>query len=95
MRGFFLSSIKRLDSSFAGLFDGAVRNGDEPGTSETGGRTFADHYGWIYSTQQVAEFERISLEQSYELPILQYLNDLVYIKAKRDYDNEMIEKLKR
>ena len=95
MRCFFLSCIKRLDQQFSGLFEESISNGNDPGTSANGSGSFSEYYGWIYSTEQVAEFERISLEQAYELDILQYLNDLVYIKAKRKEEEKQIEKLKK
>ena len=95
MRGFFLSCLKRLGQQFSGLFEESIPNGNDPGTVANGSGSFSEHYGWIYSTEQVAEFERISLEQAYELGVLQYLNDLVYIKAKRKEEEKQIEKLKK
>jgi hypothetical protein len=95
LRGFFLSCLKRLDNQFPGLFEEPIPNGNDTGTVANGSGSFSEHYGWIYSTEQVAEFERISLEQAYELDILQYLNDLVYIKAKRKEEEKQIEKLKK
>ena len=81
-----------MDASFEALYDVGTGEGDETGGS---GNTFANNYGWIYSTEQVAELERITLDEAYELPILQFLNDLVYLKAKSDNEQKMIEKLKR
>lgn len=34
----------------------------------------------------VSEFEAISLDAVWNLPVLQFLNDLVYIKKKREFD---------
>ena len=34
----------------------------------------------------VSEFENISLDQAWNLPTLQFLNDLTYIKLKIQYD---------
>lgn len=45
-------------------------------------------YGWQYSATEVAEHERITLDQAYSLPIIQALNDLTYIKAKAKYEAE-------
>jgi hypothetical protein len=41
----------------------------------------------------VAEFERITLEQAYDLSTLQYLNDLVYINEKQKNERKMMEEL--
>jgi hypothetical protein len=39
----------------------------------------------------VAEVERITLDQAYELPIMQYLNDLAYLKAKAANDKMLLK----
>ena len=41
----------------------------------------------------MAEFERISLEQAYELMTLQFVNDLVYINEKQKNEKKMIEEM--
>ena len=38
----------------------------------------------------VSEFENISLSDVWELPTLQFLNDLVYIKLKTEMDADYI-----
>jgi hypothetical protein len=53
-----------------------------------------DIYGWIYQTTIVAEHERIELDRVYDLPAVQFLNDLAYIKAFRDYEKQQINNLK-
>jgi len=40
----------------------------------------------------VSEFENISLGEVWELPPMQFLNDLTYIKYKNDWDAEVIRK---
>lgn len=53
---------------------------------------FNKRYGWIYSASQVAEYERITLEQAFALPVRQALNDLKYLKEKAKYEAEQIKK---
>ena len=53
---------------------------------------FNKRYGWIFSASQVAEYERINLEQAFKLPIRQALNDLSYLKAKALYESEQIKR---
>ena len=53
---------------------------------------FNKRYGWIYSASRVAEYERITLEQAFALPIRNALNDLVYLKAKDKYEQEQLNK---
>ena len=43
----------------------------------------------------MAELERITLEQAYELTTLQYLNDLVYINEKQKNEKKMIDELNK
>lgn len=53
---------------------------------------FNKRYGWIYSASKVAEYERITLDEAFSLPIRQALNDLTYLKAKDKYEAEQIKK---
>jgi hypothetical protein len=39
----------------------------------------------------VAAFERITLEEAYELPTLQFLNNLAYLKSKSEYEAEQLK----
>ena len=55
---------------------------------------FNKRYGWIYSATQVAAHEGIPLDQAYKLPIIQALNDLMFLKAKGKYEVEQLRKSK-
>lgn len=85
-----MQRIREIDGQFAALFD---KGDDEDGEISEGGKghieQFNKYYGWLYQTVIVAEHERITLDQAYELPIMQYLNDLVYIGAKRQLDEAL------
>jgi hypothetical protein len=50
-------------------------------------------YGWIYQATIIAEHERINLEEAFELPTIQALNDLSYIKAKNSFDREQMKQI--
>lgn len=41
----------------------------------------------------VSEFENISLNEVWNLGVFQFLNDLSYLKMKREIDNEAEKKL--
>lgn len=56
------------------------------------GDVFNKRYGWIYAASQVAEYERIPLDDAYGLPIRQALNDLAYLKAKSKYEIAQLKK---
>lgn len=59
--------------------------------AEAQGNMFNKRYGWIYSASQVAEYERITNDQAFGLPIRQAFNDLAYLKAKSKYDAEQLK----
>jgi hypothetical protein len=85
-----LRSIQRVNKSFTTLF--GITEGEERG-SESDSSEFDKSYGWIYNAQMVAEFERIKLDDAWELPVLQFLNDLSYLKVKRKLDADQQAKL--
>ncbi len=88
-----MSSIQRLDKEFSGLFQGG---NDEGGNDNTRGRDDGDSfmrvYGWIYQATLIAEHEKIKLDEVYNLPTLQALNDLAYLKSKNAHDREQMKK---
>lgn len=49
-------------------------------------------YGWIYQATLIAEHEKIKLDDVYNLPTIQALNDLAYLKSKTAHDREQIKK---
>lgn len=79
----FIKVISDLDSNFKGLYEEVDEQMEEQ--SVRGGSRFVEFYGWHYCVKIVAEHEMIPLDQAYELPCMQFLNDLSYLKAERDY----------
>lgn len=81
----FTESYMQLLKSYAGLFEitDEVMEGEpsEP-------HPFQEQYGWVYSTKAVADFEGITLNEAYDLPIIQALNDLAYLKSYKAYQDE-------
>jgi hypothetical protein len=88
-----LSRLQELDKSFEGLF-GSRDDGEEldeiPSRSSVS--NFMRDFGWIYQASLVAEFERIPMEEVYDIPTIQFLNDLSYLKAKNEYEAEQLKK---
>lgn len=89
----FMESFNDLVLSYSGLFE--QKELDPDATEEEiearekeqalAVHPFIDRYGWIFSAKQIATFEGIALDQAYELPIIQALNDLAYLKEEVDY----------
>ena len=46
-------------------------------------------FGWQYNAVSVRELEGISLDAAWELPYIQFLNDLAYIKAYQAHMKEL------
>lgn len=85
----FLNLINVIDKKYPLLFESTGGEDDE---SQMGiEQVFSKYYGWIFSTTQVAEHERITLDATFELPVLQYLNDLAYLKMKGKVEKKQIE----
>lgn len=83
----FTDSLNNLIASYPGLFPPPPkpRPGEELPKEEKP-HPFLEQYGWIFSATQVADHEKIKLDDAYELPIMQALNDLAYLKGKQEYD---------
>jgi hypothetical protein len=88
-----LSSIRRLDNEFKGLFQGGDdQDGNAGGSGRENGAGFMRQYGWIYQASIISEHEKIKLADVYELPTIQALNDLSYLKAKNAFDSDQMKK---
>ena len=85
---FFLQIIHSLNEKFPSLFENdADEQGDEQRTGRGAAERFAASFGWNSCSEQVAEYERIKLDDVWALPVIQFLNDLVYLKEKKKYLN--------
>lgn len=86
--GKFLNQFEAFNKEYKSLFglDSEVV-GEEAKVDK-----FNKRYGWIYAASQVAEYERITLDQAFDLPIRRALNDLAYLKAKSKYESELLKK---
>jgi hypothetical protein len=83
---FFLESFQEINEAFASLFNVQNNSEDEDGEGSKDPTGFTQKFGWIYNAKMVSEFEFISVDAVMDLPVLQFLNDLNYIKTKRAFD---------
>jgi hypothetical protein len=84
----FLENFETFQKEYKPLF-GLDDNVSGEGSSVN---QFNKRYGWIYAASQVAEYERITLDAAFDLPIRRALNDLAYLKAKAKYEAELLKK---
>jgi len=87
---FFLRSFQQINSGFGYLFQNNRSGSSEGGA---GADEFSRVYGWLYNCKMVSEFEGISINEAWDLPVYQFLNDLSYLKMKREVDNEQEKRL--
>lgn len=86
----FVESFNALILNFKWLFDiqeHEVEDTDEPIKAEAL-HPFIENYAWIFSAREVATHEGITLDQAFNLPVIQALNALSYLKSKQDYDKK-------
>ena len=86
-------NFQEFNKGYKGLF-GATRINDDGREEEMKPDPFNKQYGWIFSATQIAEHERISLDKTFELPVIQALNDLAYLKSKGNYLEKQIKAVK-
>jgi len=82
-----LQSLSQLNEQYNGLFgktDREVVEGEKK--SPTLEDNFGNDWGWFYSAKEVSTLEGIPLDKVYELPVVQFLNDLSYLKSKKQLD---------
>jgi len=86
---FFLSAISSINENYPALFDTRTKS-EGDGGGESGGDidNFVINFGWLSNAKMVAEFEAIPLEQVWNLGVIHFLNDLLYIKMKNKADAE-------
>ena len=79
--------LSQFNEQYRGLF-GNLDEDDESEQKEAKNAesVFTENFGWIYSTKQVADMEGIPLDSVYDLSVIQFLNDLAYLKQKRLVD---------
>lgn len=83
----FTESMNKLIRSYQGLFE-HEEDTDEDVNKREKEKThpFIEHYGWLYSAKQLAEYEGLPLDRAYDIPIIQAFNGLSYLKAKQSFD---------
>jgi hypothetical protein len=85
----FLEQFKEFNDKYKGLF-GVSEDGEQEDKADND--DFNNRYGWIYSAKKVAEFEGITLEKAFDLPVIQSFNDLAYLKSLSQYESELAKR---
>lgn len=86
----FVDSLTKLIESYKTLFESA--DNEEEDLQELKKKAklkkhpFIEFHGWEFSATQVAEHNKITLNAAYKLPIIEALNNLVFLKHKQEYE---------
>jgi len=79
-----------LDNSFKGLYDRRTsEDGEDDGRSRKVGQRFMSVFGWQYTVKQIAEHQRVTIEQVYSMPTIEALNSMSYLKGKQSFMKEL------
>lgn len=92
-----METYKRINKSYRSLFGQTDTEGEESneGEIERNTETFEARWGWVYNAELIKDFEGITLDEVWQLPIIRALNALAYIKDKRKNEQEQIERLNK
>lgn len=85
---FFFKSLELFNKSYHTLFE--QRDTEEGEESSNEGDGFTEIYGWLYNAKSVSEFEGINLENTFDMGVMNFLNDLSYLKAKEANDKKLM-----
>lgn len=81
--------MAKFNNRFKGLFEqGDVEEGGEQPDDRN---YFEARFGWIFNAKRVADFENIKLEDCFNLGVIQFLNDLVYLREWDNNEKRMIK----
>jgi len=92
-----LETYKRFNRNYRTLFNQTTDEGEEinEASSEGNVETFESRWGWIYNAELLKGFEGIELDKVWELPIIQALNGLAYLKDKLKNEHNQVEKMNK
>ena len=92
-----MQNYQRLNKKYNSLFGKRFVEDDESNEAEVKRdvETFGERWGWIYNAELIKGFEGIKLEEVWNLPIIQALNALAYLKDKARNEREQIQEMNK
>lgn len=81
----FMQSFDKLIGSYKNLFESDSAPDEKPEPPHP----FIERFGWIYSATQIAEHNKVSLNDAFRFNVVQALNDLSFLKSKAAYEKHM------
>ena len=92
-----MQTYQRLNKSYSSLFGKRDTQEQESNEAEIkrDTQTFEARWSWVYNAELIKGFEGIELDKVWELPIIQALNGLAYLKDKSKNEREQIERMNK
>ena len=92
-----MQTYERLNKKYNSLFGKRFVENEEgnEGEVERNVETFAERWGWVYNAELIKGFEGIKLDEVWNLPIVQSLNALAYLKDKARNEKEQIQEMNK
>ncbi len=78
----FLTSFNSLFEKFKWLFAAPIDEDDKVKTTHP----FIKNFGWVFSAKEVSNHLGITLNETFKISSVEFLNALVYLKSKGQYD---------
>ena len=86
---FFLSNKKRFIKQYDGLFTSREIIDENPSNEikddDTNERDFYENFGWLIAIDDICGNSIIERREWLNAPIIEFLNQLSYLKSKREY----------
>ena len=92
-----MEGLQKLVGGFTNLFgeQGGEYDGDAEGSPGYSPDEFVEYWGWYANNVQIAELYRITLNEVFEMPVMEALNALGYIKARQEWEQKKREDAER
>ncbi len=88
----FIESLQKLLQQYAGLFEIDIEDEDlkqQDKNEKLSRHPFIEQYGWQDQAKVLADYYNISVNDAYELGVLEALNTLALLKSKQDYEKQL------
>lgn len=80
----FINSMNSLLQQYKGLFE--INEDEQEERADENEHPFIKQYSWHLSAGELAKHEGITFEQAFDLPVLQALNGMAYLKSKAAFE---------
>lgn len=92
----FNNNLKDIIENFKGLFgDNDEVEGEDSESNINNQNDFNHRWGWFYLAEQVSKVKSCTLDNIFDLNVIQFLNLCSYLKEKNQYEANRIDEYKK